>query len=580
MKILVVDDDTALTQLISNRLKQDNYVVEVAPNGEYAIDLLDATPCSLVILDIVLPSISGIEVCQILRDRGNRTPILMLTGKDHTQDKVTGLDAGADDYLVKPFELNELTARVRALLRRNTQESTAVLSYGDLHFDPSDQTLMYQGTALNLRPKELAILELLMRYPSRIFSPEAFLDQLWNLAEYPSKDTIKTHIRSLRKQLASKGASNLIETLYGRGYRLNPAFLKPAAAEKGDRPKAKKEAIPAVQPVSAATARNQATCDNQDQTVIEKTVMEKTVIEKTWQQVQTMSWQRLVRLQALVRSLYLQATTDAPPQPHFETPPAPSQPFPPSWQETSHQAMTIAHQLKGNLGSFGFHAASAQAQAIEDQLQEFETYQLPAHDLTIETTVALKPAVKPAIETLVRDVEQLTQLLQIHIDDHVVESHSLKPLAEKKAVGKRAAGKRAAGKKAAGKKALSARAANSLLVVSRDRHWSTQLQSQQQTAQESNFTLHLCTPGDISSHLLHHTPTAILLEISGQHLPLDLGLLGVLTNNYSTQVPLLGLIDEQHYTQYSQQALQKGANATISKGWAVSTVLAITAEYL
>ncbi|MEL6780577.1 MAG: response regulator transcription factor, partial [Cyanobacteria bacterium J06597_16] len=135
MKILVVDDDAALTKLISNRLKQEHYVVETAQNAEYAMDLLEATPYSLVVLDVVLPDVSGLEVCQTLRRQKNQTPILMLTGQDHTQDKVMGLDAGADDYLVKPFELSELTARVRALLRRNSEDSSTILSYGELRFD-------------------------------------------------------------------------------------------------------------------------------------------------------------------------------------------------------------------------------------------------------------------------------------------------------------------------------------------------------------------------------------------------------------------------------------------------------------
>ena len=123
MKILLVDDDTEIAQLISRRLKQDNYVVEVALDGEYAIDLLQANPYSLVLLDVMLPKLSGIEICQTLRHQGNQIPVLMLTGQDQTSAKVTGLDAGADDYLVKPFELDELTARIRALLRRNSEIS-------------------------------------------------------------------------------------------------------------------------------------------------------------------------------------------------------------------------------------------------------------------------------------------------------------------------------------------------------------------------------------------------------------------------------------------------------------------------
>ena len=201
MKILLVDDDIEITQLIGRRLKQDNYVVEVATDGECAVDLLQVSPYSLVLLDVMLPKLSGIEVCKAIRNQGNQTPILMLTGQDDISDKVIGLDAGADDYLVKPFELDELTARVRALLRRNSEVASAVINYGPLQFDPGTQELTFLGKPILLRPKELAILELLLRYPTQIFDPDSILDQLWDLADCPGKATVKSHIRSLRKQL-------------------------------------------------------------------------------------------------------------------------------------------------------------------------------------------------------------------------------------------------------------------------------------------------------------------------------------------------------------------------------------------
>lgn len=318
MKILLVDDDTEIVQLISRRLKQDNYVVEVATDGQYAVDLAQASTYGLILLDLMLPKLNGIEVCETLRNTGDDTPVLMLTGEDGTSTKVTGLDAGADDYLVKPFELDELTARVRALLRRNSATASTLLSYGPLQFDPSNQILSCFENQLLLRPKELAILELLLRYPTRVFSTDVMLDRLWDLAECPGKATVKAHIGSLRKRLAQAGAKDVIETVYGRGYRLNPLFLKNC------------DRAAAPQPAAEPTSTTQ------------------TVIEDTWEQVQSMAWHRFTRLETLMND---------------QLPVAGEQPE--SRHETCKAAVAIAHQLKGTLGSFGFQTASLQAKHIE-----------------------------------------------------------------------------------------------------------------------------------------------------------------------------------------------------------------------
>lgn len=355
MKILLVDDDTEIVQLISRRLKQDNYVVEVATDGQYAVDLAETSTYGLILLDLMLPKLNGIEVCEALRNTGDATPVLMLTGEDGTSTKVMGLDAGADDYLVKPFELDELTARVRALLRRNSAMASTLLSYGPLQFDPSSQSLSCFENQLRLRPKELAILELLLRYPTQVFSTDVILERLWDLAECPGKATVKAHIRSLRKRLAEAGVQDVIETLYGRGYRLNTLFLKTC------------DRVASPQPAAEPTSTNQ------------------TVIEDTWEQVQSMIWHRFTRLETLVNDQLLPVAGEQAESRH---------------DETCKAAVAISHQLKGTLGSFGFQTAALQAKHIEALL----------------SVSALQD--KVAVALLQQQIATLKQLLQQHITTH------------------------------------------------------------------------------------------------------------------------------------------------------------------
>ena len=348
MKILLVDDDMQIADLISRQLERNSYVVEIASSGEYAIDLLRVNPYSLLLLDVILPRLSGIEVCRKIRNQGDQIPILMLTGQGATRDKVSALDSGADDYMVKPFELDELTARVRALLRRNSDVSSTLLQYGELKFDPASQHLTYQDKPIALRPKEIAILELMLRYPTRVFEADVLLERLWNLADCPDKATIKTHIRSLRKQLNAAGAHNVIETLYGRGYRLNPEFLPSRPSEQLPRANASANCPYA--------GNHEANKDNQRSPI-------QRLIAQTWEEVQTLSWRRLSRLKSLVRSL----------QGSSQTTPLPMSCQIAQWQQTLQEATGIAHHLKGSLGSFGFQAASLQAGRIETALLNMMT---------------------------------------------------------------------------------------------------------------------------------------------------------------------------------------------------------------
>ncbi len=219
-KILVVEDDQEMSLMLSNCLMFEHYVVEAALNGTDGLYMLQCYTYDLAIVDWQLPGMTGIELCQKFRSGGGTTPILMLTGKTQVSDKATGLDSGADDYLVKPFHLQELTARVRALLRRAGASSTSnVLKAGDMSLDPTQHQVTVQGKDLQLIPKEFAILELLMRYPGKVFGAEEIVYRVWKADESGSPEAVRTHIKNLRKKLADMHAASTIETVHGVGYK-------------------------------------------------------------------------------------------------------------------------------------------------------------------------------------------------------------------------------------------------------------------------------------------------------------------------------------------------------------------------
>ena len=222
MRILVVEDDPIIAQLIETILEQHKYAVDFATDGQLGLDLSDAYEYDAILLDVSLPKKDGIDVCRQIRSQGNTVPILLLTGLNSPADRARGLDAGADDYLGKPFDPQELLARIRAILRRSHQPSTPILTWGDLQLDPVSTNVTYSGTLVPVTPKEHAILELLLRNSKRVFSCDAILDHLWSDGA-PSEEAIRTHIKGLRHKLKQAGAAaDLIETVYGIGYRLRP----------------------------------------------------------------------------------------------------------------------------------------------------------------------------------------------------------------------------------------------------------------------------------------------------------------------------------------------------------------------
>ncbi|MBF2078954.1 MAG: response regulator transcription factor [Synechococcales cyanobacterium T60_A2020_003] len=221
MKILLVEDDERIADALAEELMDQNYTVDVIYDGQSAWDMIEAYSYDLILLDVMLPGIDGITLCKKLRSHRYTVPILMLTARDTTGDKVLGLDAGADDYVVKPFDLDELSARIRSLLRRGGDIAPPILSCGDLQLDPSTCEVHYASTLLALTPKEYTLLELFMRNPRRVYSSSQIVERLWTSGEIPSEETVRSHIKGLRQKLKQSGANpNLIETVHGLGYRL------------------------------------------------------------------------------------------------------------------------------------------------------------------------------------------------------------------------------------------------------------------------------------------------------------------------------------------------------------------------
>jgi len=221
MRMLLVEDDMPLGEALAEALIDQRYVVDVVNDGEAAWQQVKALAYDLILLDMMLPKLDGVGLCQRLRSHGYGIPILMLTARDTTTDKVTGLDAGADDYVVKPIDLQELFARIRALLRRGNSPSSPILEWGSLHLDPSTYEVTYDQQSLHLTPKEYNLLELLLRNGRRVLSRSVIIEHLWSLEDPPEEDTVKAHIKSLRQKFKAVGAPNdLIETVHSVGYRL------------------------------------------------------------------------------------------------------------------------------------------------------------------------------------------------------------------------------------------------------------------------------------------------------------------------------------------------------------------------
>ena len=220
-RILVVEDEARIASFISRGLRLEGYQVEVAPNGETALEKAFNSPPNLVVLDVMLPDIDGLEVCRQLRVAGIDEPVLMLTAKDAIPDRVAGLDAGADDYLVKPFALDELLARIRALLRRAAPSPASVpLQFADLALDPVTRQVRRGERNIELTAKEYDVLELFMRHPRQVLTRDIIYDRIWGYDFGGESNIIEVYIRYLRAKLEEGDEPRLIHTVRGVGYAL------------------------------------------------------------------------------------------------------------------------------------------------------------------------------------------------------------------------------------------------------------------------------------------------------------------------------------------------------------------------
>jgi two-component system, OmpR family, manganese sensing response regulator len=224
MKILIVDDETALSEPLSRLLTREGYVVDVATDGRVGCDLASTGDYDLLILDWMLPNLNGLGICRYLRDRGDLTPVLFLTAKDTLDDRVIGLDAGADDYLVKPFELRELLARVRALLRRvqpvDFHPTQSKLQVDDLELDIDNQLAYIRDRRIELSEKETQLLAYLMQHAGQIVTHDCLQAQLWDRTTPPNSNVLAALVRLLRRKIEIEGSAESIQTVYGKGYRL------------------------------------------------------------------------------------------------------------------------------------------------------------------------------------------------------------------------------------------------------------------------------------------------------------------------------------------------------------------------
>lgn len=358
MRILLVEDDEVISKALEKLLVEQHYIVDVALDGLVGWELVEAFTYDLILLDVILPKLDGIKFCQRLRQNNYQMPVLMLTVQNSSTDKVMGLEAGADDYVVKPFELLELSARIRVLLRRGSLSKPAVLKWSNLHLDPGICEVTFNGRVLHFTPKEYRLLELFLRNHHHVFSRSAILDHLWSGEEPPSEGVVTVHIKDLRRKLKQAGApTDLIETVYGLGYRL------------------KQSTSPS--PESLITS-SQIQEDSIHQRI-------RAGLTATWERYGGLSHNRLATLRKAILNLLNNKLED----------------------EQRQRAQWAAHKLAGALGIFGFAEAARLAGEIEEIFKAQEALDqsqaLRLSDLLATLTKTLEQSVATSFVTSVKD---------------------------------------------------------------------------------------------------------------------------------------------------------------------------------
>jgi two-component system OmpR family response regulator len=223
MRVLVVEDEVRMARLLKRGLEEEGHAVDIASDGPDGLWMATENSYAAIVLDLMLPGFDGVELCRQLRSQGIWVPVLMLTARDAVGDRVRGLDAGADDYLVKPFSLLELAARLRALARRDDRARPAVLSAGDLSLDPATKQAWRGGVELQLSPKEFALLELFLRHPGSVLTRSEILEAVWDFAYEAGSNVVDQYVAYLRRKVDVPFGRHDIETVRGMGYRLRLA---------------------------------------------------------------------------------------------------------------------------------------------------------------------------------------------------------------------------------------------------------------------------------------------------------------------------------------------------------------------
>lgn len=229
MRVLVCEDDLKMAGLLKRGLEEEGYAVDVARTGDDALWAGTENAYDAIMLDVMLPQLDGFEVCRRLRAQNRWAPVMMLTARDAVPDRVAGLDAGADDYLTKPFSFSELLARLRALMRRGPSERPAVLRAGDLTLDPAMRRVARGDAAIDLTPKEFALLELFLRHPGEVLTRTRIIEHVWDFAYEGDSNVVDVYVRYLREKVDRPFGRRSIETVRGTGYRLRDQGTDAAA---------------------------------------------------------------------------------------------------------------------------------------------------------------------------------------------------------------------------------------------------------------------------------------------------------------------------------------------------------------
>jgi DNA-binding response OmpR family regulator/HPt (histidine-containing phosphotransfer) domain-containing protein len=406
MKILVVEDDLLVADALKTTLSDRKYTVEIAHDGQSGLDFIEAFDYDLLLLDSMLPKLDGVSLCRQVRSQGYMMPILLLTSLDSNHDRAIGLDAGADDYVVKPFDPEELSARIRALLRRGNDRVSPILKWEDLTLDPRSYEVTYQQQLLSLTPKEYALLELFLRYSRRLFSCGAILEHLWTYEDAPTEEAVRTHIKGLRHKLKAAGApTDFVETVYGIGYRLK--FLDnfsgkcglgvpPSRAPFQDSGKFGTLSVSPSEAPFQDTPRLQISVDSQLDLVHPVTDVSQNGASADPLQFLNGIWDRhYPQLLDRIASIDLVITTTK--DRSLTT-------------EIRHQARHCAHNLAGSLGTFGLPLGSKVAKQLELLLAEStdltpeHLHQLQAGVDRLRQEMASKmPTAQPPIAALLQN---------------------------------------------------------------------------------------------------------------------------------------------------------------------------------